>query len=609
MLADFPPPSTKVRPADPVQLAEYFSRFGEVIESKIVYSHENMKSRGFGFVVFRAEESVDHVLNEYNNHQLHGRWIECKPAMLKQELSKQPTQEPVSANPKPSNRPSDNSTANCKQKPGAKIKNKLQQKNQDIPPTKTLTQQKISPKNKPALKEPQDSSVQGAGQPNEPSRPNDAHRSPELRPLLNAKPSSGQEIIYGPKKPSETNKNKNQSASGRRKPATNKKKPSKRCIDSAKSRLAAEEDPAMRQHPANHDIFDDLAPRSYPEESESDFSHASHHHHFEETEYSKNPVTLESREMVSLQSAVFDQQMAYWNRGPATCYPPQPQLPTHSSQQRFDPRLQFGSFAQAPLGSSAHPRASYAERQSFEQPPMSLQRGGNQRQLGIHGSLHQGSQQIDQEFEFGSRLYRGSEELDGDHFSPEATSNMDELSRCGQSGQGMREIDSFGQHVYYPRNDPPISFDTREDQDADLYHYDRRWQTRPSAYHQSPDFFQFQYQDVYVDASDDWLGNQTLDCPDHLHSAVDFHQVQDSREYLAFPTTQTDSQFSAVDQGILSQDQWEEVPLSQRYLAVNPQEPPYDQKARLFNSRTRDESELMIPDKSRGSFRASGNVM
>lgn len=73
-------------------LKGYFQQFGKVIEANIVYNHETMRSRGFGFVIFQDEKTVQEVLKRYDDHYLYGKWIECKPALLKEEVTTDPSQ-------------------------------------------------------------------------------------------------------------------------------------------------------------------------------------------------------------------------------------------------------------------------------------------------------------------------------------------------------------------------------------------------------------------------------------------------------------------------------------------------------------------------------------
>merc|ERR1712154_617083 len=60
-------------------LREFFEKFGEVTNCTLKTDLETRKSRGFGFVVFAASESVDKVLEE-KEHKLHGRNIDPKKA-------------------------------------------------------------------------------------------------------------------------------------------------------------------------------------------------------------------------------------------------------------------------------------------------------------------------------------------------------------------------------------------------------------------------------------------------------------------------------------------------------------------------------------------------
>lgn len=77
-------------------LKGYFQQFGKVIEANIVYNHETMRSRGFGFVIFQDEKTVQEVLKRYDDHYLYGKWIECKPALLKEEVTTEPSQSMMS---------------------------------------------------------------------------------------------------------------------------------------------------------------------------------------------------------------------------------------------------------------------------------------------------------------------------------------------------------------------------------------------------------------------------------------------------------------------------------------------------------------------------------
>lgn len=60
--------------------AEYFSRYGCVVQSLIMKDRDTGKPRGFGFVTFDTEEAVEEVLKNLKDHKLMGKWVECKKA-------------------------------------------------------------------------------------------------------------------------------------------------------------------------------------------------------------------------------------------------------------------------------------------------------------------------------------------------------------------------------------------------------------------------------------------------------------------------------------------------------------------------------------------------
>lgn len=61
-------------------LKQTFSRFGEVSTAFVITKKNSQKSRGFGFVVFRKEESADAALNATETICLHGRVLHCEVA-------------------------------------------------------------------------------------------------------------------------------------------------------------------------------------------------------------------------------------------------------------------------------------------------------------------------------------------------------------------------------------------------------------------------------------------------------------------------------------------------------------------------------------------------
>lgn len=61
-------------------LQEAFSRFGEVIEAKVITDRETGRSRGFGFVTFQDNSAADAAVAEMNGKQLDDRTIKVNEA-------------------------------------------------------------------------------------------------------------------------------------------------------------------------------------------------------------------------------------------------------------------------------------------------------------------------------------------------------------------------------------------------------------------------------------------------------------------------------------------------------------------------------------------------
>ncbi|KAK4405268.1 Glycine-rich RNA-binding protein GRP1A [Sesamum angolense] len=61
-------------------LEQAFSQFGEVIESKIINDRETGRSRGFGFVTFKDEQSMRDAIEGMNGQELDGRNITVNEA-------------------------------------------------------------------------------------------------------------------------------------------------------------------------------------------------------------------------------------------------------------------------------------------------------------------------------------------------------------------------------------------------------------------------------------------------------------------------------------------------------------------------------------------------
>jgi len=58
----------------------YFSQFGEVLESWLMYDPGSQRPRGFGFVIFAHEEALAACLSRGSRHELHSKFIDVKRA-------------------------------------------------------------------------------------------------------------------------------------------------------------------------------------------------------------------------------------------------------------------------------------------------------------------------------------------------------------------------------------------------------------------------------------------------------------------------------------------------------------------------------------------------
>ncbi|CAL9063010.1 unnamed protein product [Musa banksii] len=65
---------------DDVSLERAFSAYGEIVDSKIINDRETGRSRGFGFVTFRDEQSMRDAIEGMNGQILDGRSITVNEA-------------------------------------------------------------------------------------------------------------------------------------------------------------------------------------------------------------------------------------------------------------------------------------------------------------------------------------------------------------------------------------------------------------------------------------------------------------------------------------------------------------------------------------------------
>ncbi|MEW5319172.1 MAG: hypothetical protein WDW38_010339 [Sanguina aurantia] len=75
---------------DELVLREYFEQFGEVEDAVVMFDHENKRPRGFGFVQFATEESVDRVFGRGAMQTILDKPIEIKPAVPRDQMAAPP---------------------------------------------------------------------------------------------------------------------------------------------------------------------------------------------------------------------------------------------------------------------------------------------------------------------------------------------------------------------------------------------------------------------------------------------------------------------------------------------------------------------------------------
>ncbi|TDH74259.1 hypothetical protein CCR75_006363 [Bremia lactucae] len=64
---------------------QYFSQYGKVVSAEVMFNRETNKSRGFGFVIFENETSVELVLQE-KNHVIDSKSVEVKRAVPRTDV-------------------------------------------------------------------------------------------------------------------------------------------------------------------------------------------------------------------------------------------------------------------------------------------------------------------------------------------------------------------------------------------------------------------------------------------------------------------------------------------------------------------------------------------
>lgn len=67
-------------------LKEYFGRYGHIKGCEVMNDRITGKSRGFGFVIFHADDSVARVLAEHKTHIIDKKWVDVKAAVEKPDV-------------------------------------------------------------------------------------------------------------------------------------------------------------------------------------------------------------------------------------------------------------------------------------------------------------------------------------------------------------------------------------------------------------------------------------------------------------------------------------------------------------------------------------------
>lgn len=68
------------------ELKNYFKKYGNVVESQIMQDRNTGRSRGFGFVTFDSEQTVEDILTLGKTHEFDGKEVEIKKAEPKNSM-------------------------------------------------------------------------------------------------------------------------------------------------------------------------------------------------------------------------------------------------------------------------------------------------------------------------------------------------------------------------------------------------------------------------------------------------------------------------------------------------------------------------------------------
>lgn len=68
------------------KIRSYFESYGKIVDAVAMKDRENGRSRGFGFVQFDNQSSVDRVMQDYKNHKIEGKWVEVKRPVPRDQM-------------------------------------------------------------------------------------------------------------------------------------------------------------------------------------------------------------------------------------------------------------------------------------------------------------------------------------------------------------------------------------------------------------------------------------------------------------------------------------------------------------------------------------------
>ncbi|XP_057850488.1 heterogeneous nuclear ribonucleoprotein 1 [Cryptomeria japonica] len=68
------------------EFKNYFKSYGSVVEAQIMQDHSTGRSRGFGFVTFDSEQTVEDILTQGKTHEFDGKQVEIKKAEPKNAM-------------------------------------------------------------------------------------------------------------------------------------------------------------------------------------------------------------------------------------------------------------------------------------------------------------------------------------------------------------------------------------------------------------------------------------------------------------------------------------------------------------------------------------------